>query len=102
MEDFDLDSAGLSETEKQRVVQVGRDLFVCRDEDFADEMAYLKRKVDAGAKMIVTQMFYDADVFLQFVQACRDYDITVPVIPGIMCITSNASLLFKLLLLYVF
>lgn len=85
---LDLSQYNLSETEKSRVVQVGKDLLVCRDDQFEIEMRYLKEKVDAGAGMIVTQMFYDVDVFLAFVDKCREYDINVPVIPGIMCVTN--------------
>lgn len=84
----DLSAYDLSDSEKLRVVQIGRDLLVCRDEDFAEEMKYLKEKVDAGASMIVTQMFYDADVFLAFVESCKAYGINVPVVPGIMLVTN--------------
>ena len=65
--------------------------FVCTDEDFEKELAYLKEKVDAGAEFIVTQMFFDVQVYLDFVDACRRVGITVPIIPGIMCITSVAG-----------
>merc|ERR1719329_835835 len=60
---------------------------VCRDAKFAEEMAYLKAKVDAGSDFIITQMFLDVQVFHDFVKACRDYGINVPIIPGIMCLT---------------
>lgn len=91
----DLDVYGLSETEKARVVQVGRDLMVCKDDAFAEEMEYLRKKVDAGATMIVTQLFYDANVFLAFMDACKKVGITVPVVPGIMCITSKFPVRFR-------
>jgi len=61
---------------------------VCRDENFKKEMVYLKEKVDAGAEMIITQMFLDAQVFLDFVEECKKYDIHVPVLPGIMCLNN--------------
>ena len=41
---------------------------VCRDANFHKEMVYLKEKVDAGAAFVITQMFLDAQVFLDFVQ----------------------------------
>ncbi|KAI2503391.1 Methylenetetrahydrofolate reductase [Fragilaria crotonensis] len=45
--------------------------FTCRDEDYKKEMDYLKQKVDAGADFIITQMFFDTAVFIQFVKDCR-------------------------------
>ena len=53
-------------------------------EERAQELAYLKEKVDAGANFIFTQMFYDADMFIDWVYALRAAGITVPVVPGIM------------------
>lgn len=61
---------------------------VCRDDDYAKEMIYLKSKVDAGADCIITQMFFDTAVYKQFVDDCRSYGIHVPIIPGIMCIAN--------------
>eukprot|EP01006_Ploeotia_vitrea_P032734 TRINITY_DN64897_c0_g1_i1.p1 TRINITY_DN64897_c0_g1~~TRINITY_DN64897_c0_g1_i1.p1 ORF type:complete len:637 (-),score=53.10 TRINITY_DN64897_c0_g1_i1:2189-4099(-) len=55
---------------------------------YEQDLQYLKEKVDAGADIIITQLVYDADVFLKYVKDCRDIGITVPIIPGIMPIHS--------------
>jgi len=48
------------------------------------EMVHFKKKVDAGANVIFTQMFYDADVFIKWGRAVRAAGITIPIVPGIM------------------
>ncbi|KAK5660381.1 hypothetical protein OQA88_12923 [Cercophora sp. LCS_1] len=54
---------------------------------------HLKEKVDMGASFIVTQMFYDVDNFLSWVDKVRARGITIPILPGIMPIATYASFL---------
>lgn len=77
---------GLSEAEKGRLVERDGKSFVCSDEDYENELDYLHRKVKAGAAMIITQMFFDVNVFLTFVKDCRKKGINVPIIPGLMLV----------------
>jgi methylenetetrahydrofolate reductase (NADPH) len=52
------------------------------------DVAYLKRKIDAGATSAITQFFFDPDTFFRFRDACAKAGITAPIIPGILPITS--------------
>jgi methylenetetrahydrofolate reductase (NADPH) len=56
------------------------------------EMDHLKAKVDAGADFIITQMFFDNRDFLDFRERCLLAGIRIPVIAGIMPITSRAGM----------
>ena len=67
------------------------EITVCLDSAFDIEMQYLKEKVDAGANAIITQLFFDNNVFFTFVERCRKIGITVPIIPGMMCISSKGG-----------
>jgi methylenetetrahydrofolate reductase (NADPH) len=51
--------------------------------NMSTDLHYLKQKVEAGAEYIVTQMFFDNKKFFDFVNACKEYGINVPIIPGI-------------------
>jgi methylenetetrahydrofolate reductase (NADPH) len=55
-------------------------------------IASLKTKVDAGADYIVTQMSFDNERILAFIEACRAAGITVPIIPGIKPIATKKHL----------
>ena len=55
-------------------------------------MAYLKAKIEAGGEYIITQLFYDTETFLNFVQKCRADGITVPILPGMLPFTAYAGL----------
>ena len=57
------------------------------------DLIHLKRKVDAGATFIPTQLFFDSRIYLNFVKMCRDIGITVPILPGIMTVKSHRQIL---------
>ena len=111
-------NAVLTPTEQQRASTFDGEVYCCLDADYQKEMEYLKSKVDAGAgkrddilyedaaicvymihtpltpiitDIIITQMFFDAQVFNTFVQDCRNYGIQCPIIPGLMCINNYAG-----------
>lgn len=60
--------------------------------DKEDDLRRLKEKIDAGADLIVTQLFFDADVFIHFVERCRAIGITCPILPGIFPIQNYNGL----------
>jgi methylenetetrahydrofolate reductase (NADPH) len=58
----------------------------------AKDLENLKRKVDAGAEYIVTQMFFDNKKYFDFVETCRKNNINIPIIPGLKPIERKAQL----------
>jgi methylenetetrahydrofolate reductase (NADH) len=62
----------------------------CRD--LAVGVRHLKQKVDAGAKFLITQLFFEPKVYFDFVALARGAGITVPIVPGIMPVTNVEQL----------
>jgi len=58
-------------------------------EDLEADLFYLKEKVDAGADFLVTQMFFDNEIFYDFIDKTKTIGIDVPIIAGIMPILSK-------------
>jgi methylenetetrahydrofolate reductase (NADPH) len=56
------------------------------------DLTNLKRKVDAGADAIFTQLFFDNDNFFRFRDRCDELGVRIPIVPGIMPITNFARI----------
>ena len=57
-------------------------------ENQREDIRYLREKVEAGCDFLTTQMFFDNNLFYNFLYKIREAGITVPVVPGIMPITN--------------
>ncbi len=57
------------------------------------DLHFLKKKIEAGAEYIVTQMFFDNQKYFDFVKTCREKGIHVPIIPGLKPITSQSQMI---------
>uniref|UniRef100_A0A1J3CZC5 Methylenetetrahydrofolate reductase n=2 Tax=Noccaea caerulescens TaxID=107243 RepID=A0A1J3CZC5_NOCCA len=86
---FGITVAGYPEAHPDVIADNG----LASNEAYQSDLEYLKKKVDAGADLIVTQLFYDTDIFLKFVNDCRQIGINCPIVPGIMPINNYKGFL---------
>src|SRR5436309_3833682 len=93
---------GLSySTELIRLIESGYDFTIgaaCFPEvhpaatDMDSDIGFLKQKVEAGARFLITQLFFDNEQYFEFVSRARAVGIDVPIIPGVMPITNFSQI----------
>jgi methylenetetrahydrofolate reductase (NADPH) len=57
-----------------------------------ENLLHFKRKVEAGADSAITQYFYNADAYFNFVDECEAMGLSLPIVPGIMPINNYVQL----------
>ena len=59
---------------------------------YREDLLNFKRKVDAGANAAITQYFFNADAYFNFVDECAALGVAIPIVPGIMPISNYSQL----------
>lgn len=59
---------------------------------FSEDREYTRKKIEAGADFVITQLFFDVREYIDFVERLRHSGVTVPVLPGVMPIQSLDSI----------
>jgi methylenetetrahydrofolate reductase (NADPH) len=76
---FDIEVAAYPETHPQA-------------RNYREDLRNFKRKCDAGANAAITQYFFNADAYFNFVDDCAELDVSLPIVPGIMPISNFSQL----------
>ena len=56
------------------------------------DLHFLKKKIEAGADYIITQMFFDNQKYFEFVEKCKSFGIDIPIIPGLKPLATKKQL----------